>query len=354
MKTDKPLSKLEYWLYRHYRWVHGVRIAIAFLASFMLIRILNIPEGSWPLITLVVVIGPISTWGNVFPRAIQRIIGTVLGSISGLIALKLEMISLPLMLGWCGIVMFCCGYLTLGKRPYMALLIGITLGVVVGAPAGDFLTALWRGGDVVFGCLLSIFFTGIFTQRAYVFWRLRLADALVDSRKIYHTGLSSNLLEKPRLNKPLQQLLTSLIKMRSLLEPACKETRIPRSVFEGIQTIQRNMVNTMEMQINAWWSSRESHLLLLNAPTLRRTQATTEQMLDALADMLRNGVSESDQLALSSAAMDEITGELTQLLAQAEHAKAELTPVYGYVWLSLELTKQLERMRELIRLALRR
>jgi len=142
VKTDKPLSKLEYWLYRHYRWVHGVRIAIAFLASFMLIRILNIPEGSWPLITLVVVIGPISTWGNVFPRAIQRIIGTVLGSISGLIALKLEMISLPLMLAWCGAVMFFCGYLTLGKRPYMALLIGITLGVVVGAPAGDFLTAL--------------------------------------------------------------------------------------------------------------------------------------------------------------------------------------------------------------------
>lgn len=354
MKTDKPLSKFELWFYRHYRWVHGIRIAIAFLVSFMLIRVLDIPEGSWPLITLVVVIGPISTWGNVFPRAIQRIIGTIIGSASGLIALKLEMYSLPLMLIWCGIVMFGCGYLTLGKRPYMALLIGITLGVVVGAPAGDLLTALWRGGDVVVGCLLSILFTGIFTQRAYVFWRLRLADVLVRSRKIYHTGLSSNLIEKPRLNKPLQNLLTSLIKMRSLLEPACKETRIPRSVFEGIQTIQRNMVNTMEMQINAWWSSRESHLLLLNVPTLRRTQDTTEKMLDALADMLRNGVSDSEQIAASSAAMDEISRELTGLLAQAEHSKAELTPVYGYVWLSLELTKQLERMRELIRLALRR
>lgn len=43
--------------------------------------------------------GPISFWGNVVPRAFERIGGTVLGSILGLIALQLELISLPLMLG---------------------------------------------------------------------------------------------------------------------------------------------------------------------------------------------------------------------------------------------------------------
>ena len=42
--------------------------------------------------------GPISFWGNVVPRAFERIGGTVLGSILGLIALQLELISLPLML----------------------------------------------------------------------------------------------------------------------------------------------------------------------------------------------------------------------------------------------------------------
>lgn len=353
MKINKPISPFEYWLYRHYRWVHGVRIAVAFLGTFMLIRFFDIPEGSWPLITLVVVIGPISTWGNVFPRAIERIIGTIIGSVSGLVALELEMYSLPVMLGWCGGVMLICGYLTLGKHPYMALLIGITLGVVVGAPTGDFLTALWRSGDVILGCLLSIVFTGIFTQRAYIFWRMRLADVLISSREIYRAGLSANLLEKPRLNEPVQALLTSLIKMRSLLEPARKETDIPRSVFEGIQTLQRNMVNTMEMQINAWWSSRESHLLLLNAPTLRHTQATTEKMLEALAEMLNNGLTTSSQVTSISAEMNEISHELRGLLALAEHANAQAAPVYGYVWLSLELTRQLETMRDLISLAMR-
>jgi hypothetical protein len=34
---------------------------------------------------------------------------------------------------WCAVAMFLCGWLALGK-PYQALLIGITLAVVVGAP----------------------------------------------------------------------------------------------------------------------------------------------------------------------------------------------------------------------------
>jgi uncharacterized membrane protein YccC len=76
--------------------------------------------------------GPISFWGNVVPRAFQRIGGTILGSALGLVALKLELISLPLMVLWCAAAMFLCGWLALGKKPYQALLIGITLSVVVG------------------------------------------------------------------------------------------------------------------------------------------------------------------------------------------------------------------------------
>lgn len=79
MRADKSLSPFEIRLYRHYRVVHGIRIALAFLLTFLLVRLLNIPEGTWPLITLVVIMGPISFWGNVVPRAFERIGGTILG-----------------------------------------------------------------------------------------------------------------------------------------------------------------------------------------------------------------------------------------------------------------------------------
>lgn len=352
MRPDKPISAFEFRLYRHYRIVHGMRIAIAFILSFLLVRLTDIPEGTWPLITLVVVMGPVSSWGNVFPRAIQRIGGTIAGSLSGLVALKLELISLPWMLAWCAVVMFVSGYLALGKQPYMALLIGITLGVVVGSPAGDMVTALWRGGDVILGSLLALFFTSIWPQKAYIQWRIRLAETLTSTAKIYHAGFSPNVVQQPRLNKPLQRVLADVVKLRALLEPASKETRIPRSVMDAIQTVNRNIVCTLELQINAWWASRESHLILLNAPALRRAQQMSEATLRNLAEVLISG--DPEKVASNSHELAEIASELRTLINAAKIGEGVETPIHGYAWLSLELAKQLERLSDLIRLALRK
>ncbi len=352
MRPDKPLSAFEFSLYRNYRIVHGVRIALAFILTFLLVRIMEIPEGSWPLITLVVVMGPISSWGNVFPRAVQRISGTLFGSISGLIALKLELISMPVMLVWCAAVMFISGFLTLGKHPYMALLIGITLAVICGGIPGDMTTALWRGGDVILGSLLALLFTSIYPQKAYTHWRIQLSDLLLETARVYHAGFSPNLVEKPRLSRPLQRLLTNVIKMRALIEPSSKETRTPRSVFEGIQTLNRNLVCTLELQLNAWWASRQSHLIMLNAPALRRTQQMTENTLRALSKVIVEG--DTGKIAANSEELAEITRELRQLIAESDSDELVETPIHGYVWLSLEMASQLERLTELIRLALRK
>ncbi|WP_380179104.1 FUSC family protein [Kalamiella sp. sgz302252] len=352
MRPDKPLSAFEFTLYRNYRTVHGIRIALAFVLTFLLIRLFSIPEGSWPLITLVVVMGPISSWGNVFPRAIQRIGGTIFGSVSGLIALRLELWSLPVMLAWCMLVMFLCGFLTLGKHPYMALLIGITLAVICGGAPGDMTMALWRGGDVILGSILALLFTSIYPQKAYTHWRIKLSDSLLETAKIYHAGFSPNLVEKPRLTRPLQRLLTGVVKMRSLIDPSSKETRIPRSVFEGIQTLNRNMVCTLELQLNAWWSSRESHLIMLNAPTLKRTQQMTENTLRALSKAIVEGSTE--QITANSGELAEITRELRQLIKESNSDELVETPIHGYVWLSLEMAAQLERLSDLMRLVLRK
>lgn len=352
MRPDKPLSAFEFTLYRNYRTVHGIRIALAFVLTFLLVRLLEIPEGTWPLITLVVVMGPISSWGNVFPRALQRIGGTIFGSVSGLIALKLEVISLPGMLVWCTIVMFLCGFLTLGKHPYMALLIGITLAVICGAPPGDLTTALWRGGDVIFGSLLALLFTSIYPQKAYTHWRIKLSDSLLETAKIYHAGFSPNLVEKPRLTRPLQRLLTGVVKMRSLIEPSSKETKIPKSVFEGIQTLNRNMVCTLELQLNAWWNSRESHLIMLNAPALRHTQEMTEKTLRKLSKAIVEG--NTDKIAAYSGELAEVSRELRQLIKEYDSDERVETAIHGYVWLSLEMAGQLERLSDLMRLVLRK
>lgn len=352
MRADKSLKPFEIRLYRHYRVVHGVRIALAFVLTFLLVRLLNVPEGTWPLITLVVVMGPISFWGNVVPRAFQRIGGTILGSALGLVALKLELISLPLMVLWCAAAMFLCGWLVLGKKPYQALLIGITLSVVVGAPPGDMHTALWRSGDVIFGSLLAMLFTGIWPQRAFIHWRIQMASYVTNFNRLYQAGFSPNLVDRPRLEKHLQQALNDVVKMRGLITPASKETHIQKAIFEAIQTVSRNLVCMLELQINAWWATRPGHFVMLNAHTLRETQQMTQQTLLSIAHALYEG--NPQPVRANNEKLTEIVLELRQLLKeQGDDGLAE-TPVHGYVWLSIELARQLELLSHLICRALRK
>ncbi|MEJ1538770.1 FUSC family protein, partial [Escherichia coli] len=87
------------------------------------------------------------------------------------------------------------------KRPYAALLIGITLAVVSSAPAGDLQTALWRSTNIIIGCILAMLFTSIFPQRAFINWRIQLADFLSDYLKITTAGVSRNVLAPPRMAK---------------------------------------------------------------------------------------------------------------------------------------------------------
>jgi uncharacterized membrane protein YccC len=352
VRPDRSLTSFEIRLYRHYRVVHGCRIALAFILTFLLVRLLEVPEGTWPLITLVVIMGPISFWGNVVPRAFERIGGTIFGSALGLIALKLELISLPVMLLWCAAAMFLCGWLALGKKPYQALLIGITLAVVVGAPAGDMHIALWRGGDVILGSLLAMLFTGIWPQRAFLHWRIQMANFVTAFNRVYQAGFSPNLVERPRLEKHLQTILNDVVKMRGLIVPASKETHIQKSIFEAIQTVSRNLVCMLELQINAHWSSRASHFVMLNARTLKETQQMTQHTLLTIVHALYEG--NPQPVLANTERLNEIIAELRQLIGEQQNANVAETPIHGYVWLSMELARQLELLSHLICRALRK
>ncbi len=347
VRLDRKISSFEHLIYRNYRIVHGIRIGLAFILTFLLIRLLAVPEGTWPLITLIVVMGPISFWGNVLQRALERIAGTVFGAASGLIALYLELYSLPVMLAWCGVVMFACGYLTLGKRPYMALLVGITLAVVIGAGAGDISIALWRSGDVIFGSLLALLFTSIYPQRAYVLWRMKMADCLETVGKIYGAYLSPNMIERPRLEPRLKNLLGDVVKLRALIAPASKETHIAKPVFEAVQTLSRNLVCTLEVLADAYWASRETHFIMLNAKTLRSSQLLTQRAIESLANIMRDGEPLHAQVVAGE--LSDISAELKTLMQEASAAQLSEAPIYGYVWLSMELAQQLEELGDLLK-----
>ncbi|WP_434663347.1 FUSC family protein [Aeromonas sp. NJAU223] len=343
MRLNAPLSRFDLLVYGNYRLVHGLRIALAFTITFMLTRHFHVPESTWPLITLVVVMGPISFWGNVFPRALQRVVGTIFGAACGVVALYLELYSIPLMLIWSFAIMFLCGYLALGKRPYAGLLIGITLAVIMGGKPGDIETALWRSGDVILGSLLALLFCSIYPQRAYIHWRLQMHDTLMMAQRLYHTHLSPNMLERPKLTRNHARVLAKMVSLRPLLTPAVKETRLNAPHFEAIQATLRNTLCTLEMLANTYWNDRHSHFLMQSTPELRACHQATETVITQLALMLKSG--EQRELDVAIACLDEATTRV-RLCAEGEAS------ISGYLWLNVQLTEQLKQLSRLLGLVL--
>ncbi|HHN8046748.1 TPA: hypothetical protein ACRQ2H_004911, partial [Escherichia coli] len=180
----------------------------------------------------------------------------------------------------------------------------------------------------------------------------RTRKKLAGHNSIYQSAFSPNLLERPRLESHLQKLLTDAVKMRGLIAPASKETRIPKSIYEGIQTINRNLVCMLELQINAYWATRPSHFVLLNAQKLRDTQHMMQQILLSLVHALYEG--NPQPVFANTEKLNDAVEELRQLLDNHHDLKVVETPIYGYVWLNMETAHQLELLSNLICRALRK
>ena len=348
MRLGKKISNLEQLVCKNYRWIHATRISLAFLITFVVIRFFKLDGASYALITMLIVMGPQPYWGNVFSRALQRTGGTVLGALSGLVALYLEMHSFSLMLLWCAVMMFIAGYLTLGKHPYMALLIGATLAVVSCAPPNDMESALTRSGYVLAGSLLAMLYTSIYPQRAYTDLRIKFSESLGKINTLYSQYFSPRIPERPNLDDQLKNELDAVIKLRNYITPASNESNLKPQVFESLQTLHRNLLATMSLMIDAYWSSRESHLLIESEPALNGLHQLIPQALESLQNKLCMGIS-NNQI---SGELREKAHDLKELVLKSLDGKITETPFYAYVWLSLEMLRQLTELNDQLHSAL--
>ena len=348
MQLGKKISNLEKLACKYNHWIHATRISLAFLITFVVIRYFKLDGASYALITMLIVMGPQPYWGNVSSRAVQRTGGTIIGALSGLVGLYLETYSFSLMLVWSGVLMFIAGYLTLGKHPYMALLIGATLAVVSCAPPNDMESALTRSGYVLAGSLLAMLYTSIYPLRAYTDLRIKLSESLGKINELYAAYFSPRIAERPDLEDQLKDELDAIIKLRNYIAPASKETNLNPQVFEAVQTLHRNMLATMSLMIDAYWSSRESHLLIESEPALSDLHQLIPQALESLQNKLCLGIA-NNQI---SGELRQKTHDLHELVLKSLDGKISETPFYAYVWLSLEMLRQLTEFNDQLHSAL--
>lgn len=350
MQLGKKISNLEKLACQYSRWIHATRISLAFVLTFSAIRFFKLDNATYALITLFIILGPQPYWGTVFPRALQRTGGTVLGALSGLVALYLETWSFSAMLLWCAVMMFVAGYLTLGKHPYMALLIGATMAVVSCSPPNDMDSAITRSVYVLAGSLLAMLFSSLYPQRAYTDLRIKFSQSLGKINELYELYFSPQTLQRPALDDQLKDELDAVVKLRTYIVPASHESHLKKEVFESLQTLHRNLLTTMGLMINAYWSSPENHQLIKSEPALNDLHCLIPQALTSLQDKLCMGIADN-----------KISGELRQkahtlkeLVLKSIDGKEAETPFYAYVWLSLEMLRQLTEMNDQLHAALYR
>ncbi len=73
-------------------------------------------------------------------------------------------------------------------------------------------TALWRSGDVIFGSLLAMLFTGIWPQQAFIHWRIQMASYVTNFNRLYQADFSPNLVDRRGWKRHLQRALNDVVK----------------------------------------------------------------------------------------------------------------------------------------------
>ncbi|WP_391089053.1 FUSC family protein [Vibrio sp. NH-UV-68] len=342
MNLSRTISRVDTLIFQNYRIVHGIRIALAFVITLAFTNYLQLPESTWILITLVVVMAPISYLGNVLPRAWHRTMGTLIGALSGIAAIFIGQYSQVAMYLWCSLIMFLSAYFALGKRPYVGLLIGITLSVTIGGGKHDVFIALWRGLDVTVGCILAVLFCLIYPQRAFIHWRMTVGNTLNQMAKMYRISCSPNLVEQPDISKQQRRVIGELARMDKLSAPSIKESKLSSALIASVVAELRNTLYSIELLHRSYWSDRSTHLNMLYSDTLADCQQSIEQELESLANLITKGA--EHELPPT----DNISEMLAQLTDHLPNIPGEQMSVYSYIWLNCKLMEDLINLRRLL------
>ncbi|MFM0286195.1 FUSC family protein [Paraburkholderia megapolitana] len=242
-----------FYRYRHAKLIHGVRVGLAMLVSILATTGIDIPNGVWASVTLLVVIGGLQHQGNIRKKAAERAAGTLLGATIGLgLIIQQHLIgSLPLTYVLMSLIAGVCSWYAIGKAGYLALLTAITMVIVAGHGHNAIDVGLWRTANVLIGIVIALAFSFALPLYATYSWRYLLADNLRECARIYTRmvggGTVGAALSADEQTRTFLRLGTRLVQLRALIPSVAKEIDVPQSMLDDIQRLHRSMLSALEM-----------------------------------------------------------------------------------------------------------
>lgn len=280
-----------YYRYRYARALHAVRVGLAMLASILVTTGINIPNGIWASVTVLVVIGGLQHHGNIRKRAVERALGTVLGAVVGLLLLvQLHLIgSMMLMYLLMALAAGICGYFAIGRPGYIALLAAITICIVAGHGESTIDTGLWRTLNVLIGIAVALAFSFALPLYATYSWRYLLARNLRECARLYTRLATGAPVDSGEQLAAFAALGQRLVKLRSLMPSVAKEIDVPLKELESIQRLHRSILSALEMMSTATLAEPGSAASAAREGRRDRNVYAVRATLIAIARALRFG-----------------------------------------------------------------
>ncbi|MGL4996852.1 MAG: FUSC family protein, partial [Deefgea sp.] len=311
-------------LYEHYRAIHALRVALAFLFGGAIDLFFAIPYGTWTLITIVVLMGNGPTQGDISRKSGQRILGTFCGALAGLMAVLFHLVTPWLGLTWMILLVALSAYHALGKNSEAAVVAGVTLVIVGGLGESAIEESFWRIGNVLIGATVAMIFANLLPTRAVDRWRLMLAENLREVALVYRSmGLSAQCDIEPALNR----INSRLQKMRLLIPSAAKECGQSSARFDVLHRHQRILFLILErMSVDAQTGPAQIENRAIKSKIFRTLMRSARA-----GRFLHHDLPDGAALSSALSAIDEVdflTHELAQVTAQIANELQLLTPEF--------------------------
>ena len=177
--------------YLHADVLHAMRLGVAVVTSLLISKWSGMPHSEWSTITVFIILGLLQYQGAIYTKAKERIIGTLLGLVVGLLLLWISHHLLNLLgVAWIyylivGFISSVIGYYSIKKLGYIGLLTGITMCMIIASDDSVGPDGLARGLNVLIGTLIAVAATLIVPLKSTLMWRFLLANNLEACANMY-------------------------------------------------------------------------------------------------------------------------------------------------------------------------
>ena len=262
MKLPLHIPFAECWLnayerYRYSRLIHAVRLGMAVLFATAVARAFHLKHGEWIGMTVFVVLGMLQFQGAIYSKAVERMLGTVIGLGAGLAVLWLNQHyfhgGLPFYLT-VGAASAAAGWAAVGKNGYIPMLAGLTMCMLIGDNGTEWLdSGLMRAFNVLLGAVIAIGAAKLLPLKSTLMWRFMLADNLTACSRILAEVGNGRRMTRERLEQnmiKMRQINARMVKSRSHLAATSGESHISPAMMEAMQHAHRKIVNSTELLLN--------------------------------------------------------------------------------------------------------